>query len=134
MGFASCKPADALVLFVFFCTVMDLSVMETVRGVKFCVRVLLSGQALSHFGEVWLAGSHGGGITSGWGSWNWPPWHGHSELGAAVYRKAVWWDLRLASLLMHLFTNFQFLSSSDRHHRSYCVEVSQFERRSIYLL
>jgi len=26
-----------------------------------------------------------------------------SELGAAVLLKAVWWDLRLASLLTHLF-------------------------------
>jgi len=28
---------------------------------------------------------------------------GQSELGAAAWRKAVWWDLRLASLLTHLF-------------------------------
>ena len=27
----------------------------------------------------------------------------HSELGAAAMLKAVWWDLRLASLLTHLF-------------------------------
>jgi len=27
---------------------------------------------------------------------------GQSELGAAVSRKAMWWDLRLASLLTHL--------------------------------
>ena len=33
---------------------------------------------------------------------NWPPWHGHSELGAAALLNAVWWDLRLASLLTHL--------------------------------
>ena len=34
-------------------------------GMKFCMRVrLVSGMSLSHF-EVWLAGSHGGGITSG---------------------------------------------------------------------
>jgi len=26
---------------------------------------LLSGQVFSHFGELWLAGSHSGGITSG---------------------------------------------------------------------
>jgi len=32
---------------------------------KFCMRArLLSGQVFSHFGELWLAGSHGGGITS----------------------------------------------------------------------
>jgi len=28
---------------------------------------------------------------------------GHSEFGAAALLKAVWWDLRLASLLTHLF-------------------------------
>ena len=45
---------------------------------------------------------------------NWPPWQddiitmnyvawrGHSEMQAAASRKAVWWDLRLASLLTHL--------------------------------
>jgi len=26
---------------------------------------LLSGQVFSHFGELWLTGSHGGGITFG---------------------------------------------------------------------
>jgi len=61
---------------------------------------LLSGQVLSHFDELWLTWSHGGGITSGMsymaiamGQW---------VLGAAPSRKAVWWDLRLASLLTHL--------------------------------
>jgi len=29
---------------------------------------------------------------------------GHSEMGAAVLLKAVWWDLRLASLLTDLFS------------------------------
>ena len=29
--------------------------------------------------------------------------HGQLELRAAASRKAVWWDLRLASLLTHLF-------------------------------
>ena len=42
---------------------------------------------------------------SGWGI-SWRPrgtrLGGHSELGAAASTKAVWWDLRLASLLMHL--------------------------------
>jgi len=28
---------------------------------------------------------------------------GHSELGAATSTKALWWDLRLASLLTNLF-------------------------------
>jgi len=32
---------------------------------------LLSGQVFSHFGELWLAGSHGGGITSGMSYRNW---------------------------------------------------------------
>jgi len=36
------------------------------RGVKFCTHIrLLSGMSFSHFGELWLVGSHGGGITSG---------------------------------------------------------------------
>jgi len=53
-------------LFVFVCTVTDFSSAERARGVKFCTRVgLLSGQVFSPFGEDWLAGSHGGGITSG---------------------------------------------------------------------
>ena len=59
---------------------------------------LLSGQAFSHFGELWLAWSHGGGITSGMSYIQIVL--GQSELAS---RKAVWWDLRLVSLLMHLF-------------------------------
>jgi len=56
MGYASCKPADALVVFcllfcLFVCTVTDFSVAEKDRGVKFCVHVgLLSRQVFSHFG------------------------------------------------------------------------------------
>jgi len=39
--------------------------LERDRGVTFCMRVrLLSGHKVSPFGERWLAGSHGGGITS----------------------------------------------------------------------
>ena len=34
---------------------------------------------------------------------------GQSELGAAASRKAVWWDLRLASLLTHLFRCFSVI-------------------------
>ena len=35
-------------------------------GVKLCVLVrLLSAMSFSHFGEIWLAGTHGGGISSG---------------------------------------------------------------------
>jgi len=64
----------------FVSTVTNFSAEEKDRGVKFCTRVrLLSGQVFSHFGELWLAGSHSGGITSGMyasrqglvGSWNW---------------------------------------------------------------
>jgi len=54
---------DTYVYCVFvFCTVTDLSAAEKGRGVKFCMHVgLLSGQVFSPFGELWLAGSHGGG-------------------------------------------------------------------------
>jgi len=54
------------ILFVslFLCTVTDFSAAEKGRGMKFCMRVgLLSRQVFSTFGEVWLAVSHGGGIT-----------------------------------------------------------------------
>jgi len=38
--------------------------VERDRGVKFCMRVgLLSGQVFFPFGEDWLVGSHGRGIT-----------------------------------------------------------------------
>jgi len=33
-------------------------------------------------------------------------WHGHWELGAAALLKAVWWGMRLASLLTHLYLYF----------------------------
>ena len=70
MRYASCKPADALVVcflfFLFVCTVMDFSAAQKVTGMKFCMPVqLLSGQVFSDFGELWLAWSHGGGTTSG---------------------------------------------------------------------
>ena len=46
--------------------VTDFSAAEKDRGVKFCMLVgLLCGQVFSPFGELWLAGSHDGGITSG---------------------------------------------------------------------
>jgi len=108
----------------FVCTVTEFSAAEKHRGVKFCLRVpLLSGISFCHFGELRLAGSHSGGITSGMyavGNWMKAAAHGearwgfgigcrgsvgHSEFGAAALLKAVglWWDLRLASLLTHLF-------------------------------
>ena len=76
---------------------------------------LLSKRVFSPFGELWLAESYGGGITSGmsigigivifscYGNSYIEIAVGHSELGAASLLKAVWWDLRLASLLTHLF-------------------------------
>jgi len=100
--------------FLFVCTVTDFSAAEKDSGVKFCMHVrLLSAMSFSHFGhfchfgELWLAGSHGGGITSGMSyvqmaPVNHLPSTGQSELGVAASRKAVWWDLRLASLLTHL--------------------------------
>jgi len=60
--------------------------------------------SFSRFGELWLAGSHGGGITSGMSYRNWATWHEHSELGAAAL--CLRRDLRLASLLTHLFLSF----------------------------
>jgi len=52
--------------FFFVCTVTDFSAAEKDSGLKLCMRVrLLSGMSFSHFGELWLPGSHGGGITSG---------------------------------------------------------------------
>jgi len=102
--------------------VTNFSAAKKVRGVKCCMRVrLLSGQVFSHFGELWLAKSHGGSISSGmYAATNWMQaaapgearWGfrigcrgsvGQSKLGEVALLKAVWWDLPLASLLMHLF-------------------------------
>jgi len=90
---------------------------------------LLSAMSFFHFGELWPAGSHGGGITfemsyihivpgekclhanrtweknlrhGSLGSWNWARLGSAVRIGAAASHKAVWWDLRLASLLMQL--------------------------------
>ena len=112
-----------------FCTVTDFSAAEKARGVKFCMSVgLLSGQVFSPFGEHWLAGSHGGGgisrrlaVESADHAGRHPLYKpelnrrfvrlssmvttvgGHWELRAAALLKTVWWGLRLASLLTHLF-------------------------------
>ena len=54
--------------FCFFCMVTDFSVAKEDNSVKLCMIVrLLWGQVVFHFGELWLAWSHGGGIklTSG---------------------------------------------------------------------
>ena len=78
------------------CTVTNFSAAEKRSGVKFCMHVpLLPGQVFSHFGQHWLAWSHGGRITSGMSCIQIVL--RQSELGAAASRKAVWWDLRLAS-------------------------------------
>jgi len=93
----------------FVCTVTDFSAAQKDRGVKFCTQVrLLSAMSFSHFGELRLAESHGGGITSGMYTLaNWMQatapgearWGfgigcrgsvGQSELGAAALLKAVW--------------------------------------------
>ena len=45
--------------------VTDFSAAEKDSSVKLCMLVrLLSGQVFSHFGELWRAWNHGGGITS----------------------------------------------------------------------
>ena len=50
----------------FVCTVTDFYAAEKDSGVKLCTRVrLLSGHVFAHCGELWLAGSHGGGNASG---------------------------------------------------------------------
>jgi len=76
--------------FLFVRLVTNFSAAEKARGVKFCVHVgLLSGQVFSHFGELWLARSHGsGGSTSGIMA---PAdqlrqSHGHSELGSLLFQ------------------------------------------------
>jgi len=84
--------------------------------VKLCVLArLLSGMSFSHFGELWLAWSHGGALLPGCthrhtGAKRWLPARigGQSELWTAASRKAVWWDLRLASQLTHLFFSLVF--------------------------
>ena len=50
----------------FVCTVTDFSAAQKDSGVKLTMPLrLLSRQVFSHFGELWLAWSYGGGITSG---------------------------------------------------------------------
>ena len=54
------------VCFLFVCTVTGLSAAEKIAELKLCMLVrLLSGMSFCHFGELWLAWSHGGSITSG---------------------------------------------------------------------
>jgi len=49
-------------MFLGLCTATDFSAAEKGKGVM----------SLSHFAELWLSGSHGGGITSGmYAATNW---------------------------------------------------------------
>ena len=60
-GILSLLCVFCLSFWLFVCTVAAFSAAEKDRDVKFCMRVgLLSGQVFSPFGELWLAGSHGG--------------------------------------------------------------------------
>jgi len=65
------------------CTVTDFSAAEKDSGVKLRTLVrLLSGQVFSHFGELWLVWSHGGGITSGmYGQRTGAKWRLQARLG-----------------------------------------------------
>jgi len=52
-------------------------------GMKFCMRVrLVSGMSFSHFDELWLAWSHGGGITSGMS---------YIEIAVGQLGAVAWW-------------------------------------------
>jgi len=104
----------------FVCTVTDFSAAEKARGVRFCMRVgLLSGQVFSRFCELWLAGSHGAAASRR--GWAISHWHSPSIrksaavaigiAGGSALLKAVWWDLRSASLLTHLFIYFFQITS-----------------------
>ena len=104
---------------------MDFSAAEKDSGVKLSMLLrLLYRMSCSHFDEFWLAGSHGGDITSEmYAATNWMQaaapgearWGfgigcrgsiGQSELGAAALLKAACMDLRLASLLTALISSF----------------------------
>jgi len=55
-------------------------------------------------------------------------WHGHSELGAAALLKAIWWDLRLASLLTPLFCLFlctvtDFSTAEKDRGMKFCMRI-----------
>jgi len=88
---------------------MDFSAAEIDRGVKLCMLVrLLSGMSFCHFGGQRSRSpgtknaQHDARIDA---LWSWVS--GAFGIGAVVaWCKAVWWDLRLASLLTHLFKLF----------------------------
>ena len=69
MGYASCKPAEAIVCL--FLSFYSFSAAEKARCVKFCMCVgVLSGQVFSPFGDSelgavarWAVGTGGGGVA-----------------------------------------------------------------------
>jgi len=90
-------------------------------------------QVFSPFGEDWLAGSHGGGITfpdephiisiltERWSASTVPLLSmlmtvgGHGELQAAALLKAVWWDFRLADgLVLFVFCMVTDFSAGEK--------------------
>jgi len=109
----------------FICTVSDFSAAERAGAWNFaCLLAYYPDRSSPLFGKDWLAGSHGGGISSGWtselaarlsivrkssgefdissaGTCGEAQWA--VGIGAAALLKAVWWGMRLASLLTHLF-------------------------------
>ena len=122
-----------VILFVclFLCTITDFSAAEKDRGVKFCTlaRMLAyytdrSSPLLVNIGSRRVTAAALVCVTSRMNA-PVPRWQrtapdearwgfgigcrgsvGQSELMAAALRKAVWWDLRLASLLTHLLKCF----------------------------
>jgi len=84
-----------------------------------CVGLLFV-QVFSPFGELWLTGSHGEWWHNVWdepflirsAAWHWSQRPQQSELEAAALLKVVWWDLRLASLLVHLFQRLGIVLST----------------------
>ena len=117
-----------MVLFVclFVCTVTDFSAAEKDMGVKFCMHVrLLSTVSFSHFCELWLAGSHGGGITSGMYAATYWMYHagGGSRRGSMGQSELGWrrWMVGFASckpiaLVCFLNALHVFLRDSARLH------------------
>ena len=96
------------------CTVTDFSAAEKDSGMSSRVLVrLLSGQVFSHFGELWLTWSHGGGITSGMSymaiavrQW---------VLGAAPSRKAVYGGICVLQACWRTCVHLKYILRSAHH-------------------
>jgi len=76
---------------------MDFSATEKDSSVELCMLVqLLSRMNFSHFGELWLVGSHGGDITSGmYASTHWSHAAAPGEAQWAVrIGTMAWWGSR----------------------------------------